>query len=189
MLHKKYTTKLLFFRESSFKIAELIFNHPNRSFHIRELAKETGLSTTAVVSSIRDLDDSKIIRLEKTDLTTNVIADLDSESYRSYKKIFNLYRLEGHSVIRTLIDAFHAETIVLFGSFARGEDIENSDIDLLILTNSKEKQDIAALLGKYEQGLNRKINLHILPALDKSSKEFKNAVANGIVLHGYLKVI
>lgn len=189
MLHKKDSTKLLFFRESSFKIAKLIFNYPNRSFHIRELAKETGLSTTSVVSSVRDLDDFKIVRLEKTDLTTNVIADLDSESYKSYKRIFNLYRLESYSVIETLIDAFHAETIVLFGSFAKGEDIENSDIDLLILTNNKEKRDITALLGKYEQGLNRKINLHILPTLDKTSKEFKNAAANGIVLYGYLKVI
>jgi hypothetical protein len=44
-------------------------------------------------------------------------------------------------------------------------------------------------LAVYEKYFNRKINIHNLPSLEKSEKVFKNAVANGIVLHGYLKVI
>ena len=189
MLQKKDKHKILFFRESSFKVAELIFNYPNKTFHIRKLAKETKQSTTAVVSAIRDLSNFKIVRLDKTDLTTNVRANLDSEAYRFYKKIFNLYRLERYLIVETLIETFQAETIVLFGSFAKGEDIEKSDIDILIITNNKEKDNISNFLGICEKELNRKINLHILPTLDKSSEEFKNAVANGIVLHGYLKVV
>lgn len=189
MLQKKDRHKILFFRESSFKIAELIFNYPNRTFHIRELAKKAKLSTTSVVRSIADLKRFKVVQIEKTGLTTNVKADLDSEAYPFYKKVFNLYRLERYAIIQTLKEAFRAETIVLFGSFAKGEDIEESDVDILILTKSKKKKNLSDFLSVCEKELNRKINLHILPSLEKSSSEFKNAVANGIVLYGYLKVI
>lgn len=189
MSQKKDREKILFFRESSFKVAELIFNYPNKTFHIRKLAKETKQSTTAVVSAIRDLNKFKIVKLDKTDLTTNIRADTESDAYRFYKKIFNIYRLERYTIIEKLKETFQSETIVLFGSFAKGEDIEESDIDILVITNQKEKESISDFLDICEKTLNRKINLHILPSLENSSKEFRNAVANGIVLHGYLKVL
>ena len=189
MSQKKDKGKILFFRESSFKVAELIFNYPYKTFHIRKLAKETKQSTTAIISAVQDLNKFKIVKLDKTDLTTNIKADTESDAYRFYKKIFNLYRLERYQIIEKLKDAFQSEAIVLFGSFAKGEDIEESDIDILVITNRKENESINDFLNICGKVLNRKINLHILPSLEKSSKEFKNAVANGIVLYGYLKVI
>lgn len=191
MLQKKDKKKILFFRESTFKAVELIFNYPNKKFHIREIAKKAGLSTTAVTGKyfLKDLQKFGIIKVEKTELSTEISAKLESDSYQFYKKIFNLYRLERYSFIENLKETFQPEAIVLFGSFAKGEDIEESDIDILIITNYKEKESIDNLLEAYEKALNRKINLHILQSLKNSSKEFKNAVANGIVLHGYIKVL
>ena len=46
-----------------------------------------------------------------------------------------------------------------------------------------------ANIKTFEKELKRKINIHILPSLHQSYKEFKNTAANGIVLHGYLKII
>ncbi|MBW2989649.1 nucleotidyltransferase domain-containing protein [Candidatus Woesearchaeota archaeon] len=189
MLQKKDKSKILFFRESSFKVAELIFNYPNRTFHIRKLAKETKQSTTAVISAIQDLHRFKIVRVDKTDLATHIKADTESDAYRFYKRVFNLYRLERYAIIDDIEEEFQAESIILFGSFSRGEDIEESDVDILIITNHEAPEDIADSLAVYEKELNRKINLHILPSLERSSKEFKNAAANGIVLRGYLKVL
>ena len=180
MLQKKG----IIFKESVFKVALLIFSYPNKVFHIRELSKETGLSTTSVISAIKLLEKLKVILVKKTDLTTNIRANFDSESYVYYKRIFNLYML--HHLIEVLLEIYKPKVIVLFGSFAKGEDIEESDIDLLILSNEKTK-GIDTLL--YEKTLKRKLNLHILKDLSHSSNEFRNAVANGVVLHGYLKVI
>jgi predicted nucleotidyltransferase len=185
MLQKK--DRIMFFRESSFEIAKLIFDYPNKVFHLRQIAKQTGFSTTAVLQSVTDLLKFHIIKVEKTDVTTNIKADTDSEAYLSYKKVFNLYRL--YPIIHTLKEAFNPETIVLFGSYAKGEDIEESDIDVLILTKNKAKVDISNFLLVCEKEFNRKINLHIMDSLEKSSNEFKNAAANGIVLYGYLKVV
>ncbi len=186
MSQKKDKGKILFFRESIFKVAELLFNRPNTVFHMRGLAKETGLSTTAVIQAVEEL--SAFLKIEKTAITTNIKANQESEAYRFYKKIFNLYRLERYNVIQTLKDEYRAKAIALFGSFAKGEDVEESDVDILIITSRKET-DIGDYIAKCEKLLNRSINLHVLDSLEKSSPEFKNAIANGIVLHGYVKVV
>ena len=189
MSRKKDKGKILFFRESIFKVAELLFNKPNTVFHIRGITKDIGISTTAVVRAVEELHKYRIVTVEKTAITTNIKADLESEQYRFYKKVFNLYRLERYNLIQTLKETYRARTIVLFGSFAKGEDVEESDLDLLILTNQKKTKEINNFLAKCEKVLNRPINIHVLGSLNKSFSEFKNAVANGIVLHGYLKVI
>ena len=190
MSQKKDKGKILFFRESVFKVAELIFNNPNKTFHIRLLEKETGFSTTAIIDCIKELKDYEIIKIEETPLTTNIKANIDSEAYRFYKLVFNLCRLKKYGFVDELIGLFNnPEAIILFGSFAKGEDIEESDIDILIISSHKSHENLEDFKTIFEKELNRKINIHILLSLNKSSKEFKNAVANGIVLHGYLKVI
>lgn len=190
MLQKKDKEKIWFFKESIFSVAELIFYYPNKTFHIRMLEKETGFSTSAVIDSVNKLKEYNIVTIDETPLTTNIKANIDSEAYRFYKLVFNIYRLKRYLFVDKLIEFFNnPEAIVLFGSFAKGEDIEESDIDILIISSHKNHGNLEDFIAIFEKELNRKINIHILPSLDKSSKEFKNAVANGIVLHGYLKVV
>jgi len=190
MLQKKDKVKILFFRESVFKVAELIFDNPNKIYHIRMLEKEIEFSTTAVIDAIKELKKFEIITIEETSLTTNVKANLESEAYRFYKLVFNLYRLKRYGFVDKLIDIFNnPEAIVLFGSFSKGEDVEESDIDILIISSNTDEDYLEETLDTFKKRLNRKINIHILHSLAKSSNEFKNAVANGIVLHGYIKVV
>src|SRR3989338_8850597 len=179
--------KRLFFRESSYQVARRIFNYPNTVFHIRKLAKETGLSTTAVESAIHELQEHQIIRVQDNDLTKNIQADLNSDAFRFYKRVFNLYQL--HSLLEAIKRPFQPKAIVIFGSFAKGEDIEESDVDILIITNRKDEGSLSKIIKITEKELNRTIALHILESLDESEPEFRNAVANGIVVYGYLKVV
>ena len=188
MLRKKDKGKILFFRESVFKIAQLIFNFPHKTFHIRMLEKETGLSTTAIINSLEELEKYEIITIDKTPLTTNIKANIESQAYKFYKVIFNLFMLQREMLISSLAFTYRPETIVLFGSAAKGEDIEGSDIDLLLIT-SRKVVGLGKIIESTQKDLNRKINLHVIETIEKSAKEFKNAIANGIVLHGYLKVV
>lgn len=185
MLQKEDKSKILFFRESSFAVAELIFNYPSRTFYIRMIEKETGLSTTSISRAIDDLEKHGIINVEDTALTKNIKADINSESYRHFKMIFNIYRLATEGIIGSLNGLFNnPKAIVCFGSYARGEDLEESDIDLLVVANKKAEVN----LGCWEKRLKRKINITVMDALEKAPAEFKNAAANGIVLQGYLKI-
>lgn len=188
MSQKKNSKPNLFFKEPIFKVAELVFTKPNARFHLRGIAKAVGLSTTAIAAAIQQLQLAGVVVVEKTSLATNIQANRESEAYRVHKQIFNLYRLEQCGLIKKVRDACHAEVIVLFGSFAHGEDEEKSDIDLLVLTPLKQN-DIGKVLASCESPLKKQINVQMLTSLDRSSPEFKNAVANGIVLYGYMKVV
>ena len=73
---------------------------------------------------------------------------------------------------------------MLFGSASRGEDTEESDIDLFIQAK-QSKID----LSKFGKTLNRKINLLFESDFKTVSPELINNLANGVVLYGYFKVI
>ena len=72
--------------------------------------------------------------------------------------------------------------IVLFGSFQKGEDIEQSDIDLFI-----ESPKLKIDLKKFEKKMKRKIELHFKENFSKYPKELKNNIINGTVLFGFLE--
>lgn len=182
----------IFSTKASFGIISLIFAYPHKAFHIRQLSKELDVSTTAIIEGVKILKDHNIITIEEGKVTKDIKADIESKNYRSYKIAFNLYKLANCNFINKLVEYFHnPECISIFGSFAKGEDIEESDIDILIVSTyekpkTKEFEDI---VKKFEKEINRTVNFHIQKSFSKSEDSFKNAVANGIVLHGYLKVI
>jgi len=178
----------MFFTEPMFRLASLIFNRPNTSFHLRKICRETGLSTTSASEAIKRLEKLSVIKVDKTEFIIRVMADLDSKSYIGYKQSMNIYRLRKDKMIESLADEYgNPESITLFGSFARGEDIEESDIDILIVGSTKPKSSFVE--ESMEKEFRRKINIHHMDSLDRCSKDFLNAIANGITLHGYLQVV
>jgi len=169
-----------------FAVLKELFATPHGEFHLRGLAKATGLSTTAISRAIAQLEQEAIITVTKTNITTRIRVDLESAAYTRLKKLFNLSSFLPY--IDHFLTVFQPEALILFGSYAKGEDIEGSDIDLCILSLRKEPEDFRLALEKIEKELNRTFSLHILNGLDKAEPAFRNAIANGIVLHGYVKV-
>jgi predicted nucleotidyltransferase len=74
------------------------------------------------------------------------------------------------------------QSIILFGSAAKGEDIGQSDIDLFI-----ESKEISISLEKFEKPLKRKISILFKENFRDLSKELKNNIVNGIKLYGFLR--
>ena len=76
--------------------------------------------------------------------------------------------------------------IILFGSYSRGEDTEESDIDLYIETPSKIKD---ACLGPFENKLKRNIQIFNYNNMNNiRGPELKNNIINGIKLNGELEI-
>ena len=107
----------------------------------------------------------------------------DSSDFILYKKISILFELNRCGLVDYLWDKLSPEAIVLYGSFAKGESIENSDVDLFIL--GKEKN---VGISEFEKKLNKRIHLFSKESLKEISHELRNNVLNGIILKGYVKV-
>jgi predicted nucleotidyltransferase len=108
-------------------------------------------------------------------------ANINSETYRKYKKIFNLIAIHESGLIEFLSDSLSPRSITLFGSYQRGEDTEDSDIDIFVECNKE-----AIKLDKFEDVLSRKIELHFKTDFQRYPDELKNNIINGIVLKGFL---
>jgi len=165
------------------KILKEIFQNPTYSFHIRELARITRLNPNTIINISKNLEKDKIITKNKTKNIVEIKANIEDQTFIRKKRTFNLNELYDSGLIDFLIEKYdNPELIAILGSFSRGEDIEKSDIDIIVIT---DKKDIP-YLEKFEKKLKRKI--HLIPSTYKEiSKEFYNNLINGIVLHGYIR--
>jgi len=176
----------MFAEVNSMKVMNLFFRYPNREFYVREIARLTKLSPSGILKITKRLEKEELILRKKGKVTENFVANRDSEEFISLKRTFNIYFLFDSGLISELTKQYnHPECVVVFGSYVKAEDIETSDIDIAIITG----KELSLNLKKFEEKLGRTISIHQITNLNKSSKEFKNSLANGIVLYGYLKVV
>ena len=96
--------------------------------------------------------------------------------------VYNLYSVIESNLIDFIEEKLMPKSIVLFGSYQRGEDIESSDIDIFVECK-KEKLDIK----KFEKKFERKIEFHFRENFTSLPNELKNNIINGIVLSGFLE--
>ena len=82
-----------------------------------------------------------------------------------------------------LADRFVPDAMVLFGSASRGEDMEESDIDLLVMAKEKSVD-----VRKFKNTLKRKIALHLEQKVSDIPQDLLNNIIDGIVVCGYLEV-
>ena len=87
-------------------------------------------------------------------------------------------------IVNFLENNFPGCTIILFGSFSRGDDIFDSDIDIAII-GIKEKE---IPLEKFEKILERAINLNFYRNTREIHKHLRENIFNGIVLRGGIEL-
>ncbi|MEK6876345.1 MAG: nucleotidyltransferase domain-containing protein [Nanoarchaeota archaeon] len=109
-------------------------------------------------------------------------ANRENEIFRLLKLQNTSFILHESGCITFLAEKIMPQSIILFGSAAKGEDIEQSDIDLFI-----EGKETGVNLEKFEKVINRKINLFFKEDFKELSKELKNNIVNGIKLYGFLR--
>lgn len=163
-------------------VLRLFFDRPTKSFQLREISRLIKLGMPSVKLHIKRLEKYGFIKMEKTGIYPSYKAS-KNEIFKLYKKNDVILRLHESGLVGFLVDKFSPDAVVLFGSASRGEDVENSDIDLLVLA---KEMDID--LDKYEKIFKRKINILPEPNIKTIPKELLNNVLNGTVVYGYIKV-
>lgn len=161
------------------RILKVLFENPTRRFHIRELARITKLNPNTILNNLKK---ENIIKMEKKKHITEILADIDNKKFIIKKRIFNIFQLYNCGLVDFLEKEYPSKAICVIGSYSRGEDIEKSDIDIVIITNLRDKY---LDMNKFEKLLNRKIHL-ILTDYKNMSDEFYTNLINGVILSGCL---
>jgi len=166
-----------------YNLLKLFLDSPTESFRLREIARLVKLSPPSVMNYLKDFEREGLIKKQIKRKIPFYTAIRDNPNFILYKKLSILFELNDIGLIDYLWDKLSPESIVLYGSFVKGESIEDSDIDLFIL-GKERKVDIT----KFEDKLDKKIHLFFKESLKEIPNELKNNILNGVILKGYLQV-
>lgn len=129
------------------QILKLLCEYPNGSFYSSQIAQKTGLSIGGVNQALRLLTKDNLLKTEKKGRMTFYQVDTSSPVIRQLKVFHTILLL--NPLVETL-QSF-ADKAVLFGSCAEGTNTENSDIDLLVVSNQKNAMNSALAKFKNKQ--------------------------------------
>jgi len=152
------------------------------SVNARKLSKELEVSQPAISKALPYLKNNGIINMEKDKESGrfSIALNRDSKRIMNLKRADNLRLLYESGLADFLEESFPGTTIILFGSYSRGDDNTKSDIDIAII-NAKEKN---INLEKFEKLLERKIVIQFYPNFKEIHKDLKDNILNGIVISG-----
>lgn len=163
----------------------VFFEEPTRRHSLIYISRKINLAHTSVKKNIKGLINLGFIKKEiETKGTRKFPVYMANKEYKKFtqmKKIANLDSLLESGLIDFLEERLMSKCIVVFGSYSRGEDTEESDIDLFIESKKTEINCIP-----FEKKLKRKIELHFKESFKDYPKELKNNIIQGIVLNGFL---
>ena len=171
-------------KDNNYKVMKLFFDNPEKKFHIREIARQTNLSAPGVLKILKKLKKETLLVSEKENVVENVKGSRN-EKFFLLKKAYNILSLFESGLVNRLKDEYEEpEAIVIFGSYSKGEDTSQSDIDVAVVTKKEAQID----LKQFEKYLRRKISVYEIQ-INNSEKEFLNSLANGTVVYGFLRLL
>jgi len=170
MIFNRYLGRV-FGSQVKVKILRNFIRYPTKRFTSRELADLIRVSHTAVLKSLEDLDGMNIIHIERHG-TSNLLS-INQQSFL-YEQIRSLFEYEANTLNLLKAEIRHSfpkvKMLALFGSIVKGEEVYNSDVDVLIVTKNKaeSKEILARLQEKFSKRFGNTLSGHIL-----TEKEFK----------------
>lgn len=150
----------------------------------REIAGILKISPTAVAKALRKITGKKLAKVEKTKTINFVSFDREEPIAIELKRVENLKNVYLSGLSDYLEEKLAGSTIILFGSFSKGEDAKNSDIDIAVIGRKDKMLEIEP----YEKMLNRKININFYDSWKSIHEHLKNNILNGIILHGSVEL-
>ena len=87
------------------------------------------------------------------------------------------------SIITALLQKYHAERAILFGSYARLEADRDSDIDLIVIGGEAFKAtDIFSLAEDLHRSTGKKVDVYELREIDQHSDFYRTIIREGIAI-------
>ncbi len=163
--------------QTTLKILSLFRSNYKTSLYLREIAREIQVDVKAVSLQLN--------RLEKTNILTSIQKGKNKEyslNLGNYLTLYYIVLAEDFATIEYLDRNFEVKKLVsetadklgkiamLFGSFAKGNMTQESDIDILIIDDKKPDLSVFKEVGSL---LSREISIKCM-----SEEQFSNGLAN-----------
>ncbi len=171
------------------KIHAWFFSFPEKEFSLNDIADELEIAKTSANIIITQLVNDNFLTVTKIGKLWRIKANPQHLWFTTRKIPFNLRLVYESGVIPWVErEIQNAKTIILFGSYRKGDDIESSDLDIAVEVTDEQNLDIwKAFIPKLGYRTNINVNIHIFSRKKIDINLFAN-IANGIILKGFLEV-
>lgn len=161
----------------------LFLNNPEKGFYLREISKTIKRNPSLLSKELNNYYKLNILQEKKQANTRIYTLNVNSEFVKTLQKLWIL------SELKPIVDSLKEDVdkIILYGSFADQKYTSTSDIDLLVLIDTKKINQEE--VSKLEQKLNKEISLITMSELEynrklKTKDSFINKVNNkGIIIY------
>ncbi len=164
------------------KILELFFNESSKHWHFEEILKKINISRDKANKWLRKLLEESIIKkVKQKGKMPYYSGNFEHSSYKIRKRLHALTNFYRTGFLQHLINLKKAQTVILFGSFARSDWSTDSDIDLFIYGKDEDFEK-----GKYEIKLKREIQVFKCEN-KKEFEEFRKGLFTNIITGYFVK--
>jgi predicted nucleotidyltransferase len=170
MLERLFTSK------SRVKILEFLFLNPSGEFHLREISRQTGVSAPYVMREMANLVALGLVSKRSQGNLVLFRLNRDSVIVEELKRIFLKTESFGRFIRDSLGEVGDIRFALIYGSFAKGEEAEASDIDLLVVGDVDERR-MLDVVEKVEVRTGREVNY-----IAWTEDEFEAKVREGVPL-------
>jgi predicted nucleotidyltransferase len=168
----------------------LFFRYPNVDFTLSEVAKNTKLSKATVSKIIKAMKQLEFVTILDLGVVYRIRANAENPLYKKEKIAYNVTGIMRSNIAEFLIKEFKSpKCIILYGSYRKGDDDEDSDIDIAVEVPEGVETGIFEYkeFRELEDFANRKVAVHVFNRKEVDANVFMS-IANGIVLYGLLEV-
>ena len=179
------------FSDSQSRVFQWLFGQPERSYHLNELRRLTGLGSASLQRELGKLAAAGLVHSEKVGNLRRFQVNTESPVYEELagltRKTLGAQPLlqEALAPIKPKLDlAF------IYGSIAKGTDTAKSDIDVMVVGNDLLLSEVLKLVLPVESQLGRKINPTLYtPAEYKRRRAQKDSFLNRVSAQSTIPLI
>jgi predicted transcriptional regulator len=125
------------------KVLSLLVKFSDQEFYEREVSRKLGISAGSANRALNELFSAGAVRRRRKGKMYFYFIDSSNAALMEFKKVVNLVLIEPLvAELRRM-----SSRIVLYGSCALGTDNSESDLDLFVVSNSKE--DVANVISNF----------------------------------------
>ncbi len=156
------------------------------SLNQRQIANFLEVSQPAIMKALPELEKENLIKIKQDKETKRWEIQLNRENNKAMqlKRADNIKLIYESGLADFLEKEFAGAAIILFGSYSRGDDTLNSDIDVAVIGRKNKLIN----LEQFEKMLEREIRINFYDSFKNIHKNLKENLCNGIVLAGGIEL-
>jgi len=180
----------LFDKYVDWKILAQFFKHPGRQFHIKEISRLVKVSPSSAHAAVKSFEKWGYLEKEIKGPAHFYRLNTENSVVASFKKGYGIACILESDPVAVLKDVDeNTISLSLYGSYANGTYDDKSDVDLLLVTNTK-KDKFNEAVKVIEARLEIEVNVTILKLSEWERLAFKkdpfylNLIENHVLLYG-----